>query len=80
MHSLARYGLTIDDAKSEIFDLSINDYYKGPKKDFDTRRPGEIWEFKKDIDGTIFYIKIKIVDEDGEKVLKCIGFHEDETF
>ena len=76
MQSLARYGLTIADAKEEILGLVISDYYKGPKQDFD--RPGVIWEFKKNIDGIQFYVKIKIVQENEEKLLKCLGFHEDD--
>jgi len=78
MQALAQYGLTIKDAKNEILDLRVKDYYKGPKQDYDAKRPGEIWEFKKNIDGTVFYIKVKIVEENGEEVLKCLGFHEDE--
>lgn len=78
MQSLAQYGLTVADAKDEILDLVDTDYYKGPKKDFDLDRPGDIWEFKKDIDGTTFYIKLKIDKTDDRSILKCIGFHEDE--
>lgn len=78
MQALAQYGLTIKDVKNEILDLRVKDYYKGPKQDYDAKRPGEIWEFKKNIDGTVFYIKVKIVEENGEEVLKCLGFHEDE--
>ena len=49
MQALARYGLTIIDAKEELLGLTADDYYKGPKMDFDPNRPGEIWEFKKRI-------------------------------
>lgn len=76
MQALAAHGFTIADAKDEILGLVVSDYYKGPKQDFD--RPGVIWEFKKNIDGIQFYIKIKIVQENGEDVLKCLGFHEDD--
>lgn len=76
MQALAKHGLTIKDAKEEIFELVINNYYKGPKKDFD--KPGEIWEFKKSINGTQFYIKFKVVTENGRDILKCLGFHDDE--
>ena len=76
MQALAKHGLTIADAKAEILGLVIDDYYKGPKQDFD--RPGVIWEFKKNVDGMRFYIKIKIVQENGENILKCLGFHDDD--
>lgn len=78
MQALARYGLTISDAKEEILGLSVEDYYKGPKADFDPKRPGDIWEFKKKIAGKPFYVKLKIVSENDEEVLKCLGFHEDD--
>lgn len=76
MQALAQYGLTIQDAKDEILGLKISDYYKGPKQDF--KRDGVIWEFKKCIGEIPFYIKIKIVQEDGEDILKCLGFHKDD--
>ena len=78
MQSLASHGLTLEDAKSVIFELTVADYYKGPKRDLDSNRPGYIWEFKKTIDNFQFYIKVKIVCEGNENILKCIGFHEDE--
>ncbi len=78
MQDLSQHGLTIKDAKNEILGLVVSDYYKGPKNDLDSRYPGDIWEFKKDIDGVRFYVKIKIVHENGEDILKCIGFHEDD--
>ena len=78
MQALARRGLTIQDAKEEMLTLSAADYYKGPKQDLDRARPGEVWEFKKDIDGMQFYVKVKVVQENGKHILKCLGFHEDD--
>lgn len=78
LQSLAQHGLTPVDAKNEIIDLEVGDYYKGPKQDYDPARPGEIWEFKKNIDDVQFYIKIKIVQENDEYILKCLSFHADE--
>lgn len=78
MLALAKYGFTITDAKNWILELAVSDYYKGPKKDLDTHRSGDIWEFKKNIDGIQFYVKVKIVKVNGEDVLKCLSFHEDD--
>ena len=78
MQALAQHGLTITDAKIELLDLVVGDYYKGPKQDFDPDRLGDIWEFKKQIDGKQFYVKVKITQENGEDILKCLGFHEDD--
>lgn len=78
MQALAAHGLSIMDAKSEILSLVVGDYYKGPKQDLDPSRPGDIWEFKKSVDGVPFYVKLKIVQVNGRYILKCIGFHEDD--
>ena len=78
MLALSHYGLTIQDVKDEILSLTINDYYKGPKQDYNPTRPGDIWEFKKNIDNTQFYIKVKITEENGADILKCLSFHEDD--
>lgn len=78
LQALAQHGLTIIDVKNEILELVVSDYYKGPKNDLDPERPGDIWEFKKKVDGAQFYLKVKIVQEGGQDVLKCIGFHEDD--
>lgn len=64
--------------KTEILSLEVKDYYKGPKTDFDPNKPGDIWEFKKSIDGIQFYLKLKIVVENEESILKCLGFHKDD--
>lgn len=78
MQALAQHGITITDVRSEILGLVVSDYYQGPKQDYDPNRPGDIWEFKKDIDGKQFYVKVKIVQENGEDILKCMSFHEDD--
>ena len=78
LQALSNHGMTIIDAKSEIIGLVAGDYYKGPKQDFDPTQPGDIWEFKKDVDGEQFYVKLKIQNRNGEDVLKCLSFHEDD--
>lgn len=78
MQALAQYGLTITDAKNEILGLVVDDYYKGPKQDLDPNCPVDIWEFKKNIDGIQFYVNVKIVNENGKDILRCIGLHEDD--
>lgn len=76
--SLAYYGLTIPDVKDILLELTTSDYYKGPKQDFDRNRPGDIWEFKRKVDETRFYIKLKIDQNGNQKMAKCLAFHEDE--
>lgn len=69
--------LQIADAREEILGLVVGDYYKGPKQDFDQSKPGDIWEFKKMIGKDRFYVKMKIIERNGEEIVKCLGFHDD---
>lgn len=78
LQALAEHGLTLGEVKEELLGLVAADYYKGPKEDLDPRRQGEVWEFKKALGGVPFYIKVKVVEENGEEKLKCLGFHQDE--
>ena len=77
LQALVAHGFTIVDVKDNILSLMVSDYYKGPKKDFDSNQPGDIWEFKKDVGGKQFYVKLKIQNRDGKDILKCLSFHED---
>lgn len=77
MQSLAQHGLTITDAKAELLELVVRDYYKGPKQDFNLDKPGTYGNLKY-IAGRLFYIKLKITQENGTDILKCLGFHEDD--
>ena len=78
LQALAFHGMSIKDVKNEIFSLNVSDYYKGPRQDYDSNRPGDIWEFKKSINGYQFYVKVKVVRENGEEILRCMSFHDDE--
>lgn len=46
MQSLAQHGLTITDAKAELLELVVRDYYKGPKQDFNLDKPGTYGNLK----------------------------------
>lgn len=78
LQALSEHGLTIADAKNEIIGLAVGDYYKGPKEDFDSTQPGDVWEFKKNVDDEQFYVKLKIQNRNGKDILKCLSFHEDD--
>ena len=73
LKSLSQLGLTKKNCKYEILNLSVSDYYAGPKPDKD--RPGMVWEFGKTIGGHEVYIKLKIAETESEKIAKCISFH-----
>lgn len=78
--SLVNHGLNIEAAEDEMLSLEVNDYISGPESERDPGKHGngDIWIFKKEIDGIWFYIKFKI-SKDGDRIkLKCLSFHEDE--
>lgn len=73
LETLRRLGLTKLNLEEILLGLSVADYCAGPKPDRD--RPGEVWEFGKNLGGYDVYIKLKVADIGGTKVSKCISFH-----
>ncbi len=66
LKSLSQLGLTKKNCKFEILNLSVSDYYAGPKPD--KGRSGTVWEFGKTIGGHEVYIKLKIAETESEKM------------
>jgi hypothetical protein len=73
LRSLSQMDFTKKNCKNEILNLSVSDYYAGPKPDKD--RAGVIWEFGKKIGGYAVYIKLKIAEAGSLRIAKCISFH-----
>lgn len=77
METLTSLGITWDDVKLEICELTPKEYLQGPEKDRDYPETEPFWMFKKNIDGQIIYIKFKVLyDSDGG--VKLVSFHLDE--
>ncbi len=77
LDSLSNHGLTIQDVKNELLSLSLSDYISGPEPDYSYS--GDIWIFSRNVNGILFYIKLKIdVTNDGIEILKCLSFHDKE--
>ncbi|CAM3210565.1 type II toxin-antitoxin system MqsR family toxin [Vibrio diazotrophicus] len=70
-------GLTFNTLKSVILNLTKNNYYSGPSKDFD-QSDGEIWVYAEDLNGTEAYIKLKIFHVDSVAHTKCLSVHPSE--
>jgi hypothetical protein len=73
LDTIARLGITIQQAKEEILGLTYEDYYMGPIPDTDSKKGGEYWEFGKLICGQEIFIKLKTVSEYGAAI--CFSFH-----
>ena len=77
LDTIARLGITIQQAKDEILGLTYEDYYRGPIPDKD-RKEEEFWEFGKTICGEEIFIKLKTISK--HSVAVCFSFHiPDET-
>jgi hypothetical protein len=72
LDTMARLGITVQQAKEEILRLTPQDYYRGPMPD---RGPkgGEYWEFGKTMCGEQVFIKLKADVE--HSVAICFSFH-----
>lgn len=73
MSCIANLGLPVKAAEGEIASLTYHDYYRGPSFDHDKARPGDIWEFVKNVNGMSIYIKLKL---DQSRGCVCLSFHE----
>ena len=77
LDTLAKMGISWSDAKDAIYTLTEREYRRGPMVDRDDVPSDYFWEFKKQIDGEIIYIKFKVLyQEDGS--VKLVSFHIDE--
>ena len=72
LDTIVRLGITIPQAKDEIFGLTFEDYYRGPIPDMGPGG-GEYWEFGKTICGQEIFIKLKTVSKHGVAI--CFSFH-----
>lgn len=71
METRSYLGITMKNLEEILLGLSVVDYCKGPLLDRD--KPGELWEFGKEVNGEEVYIKLKVVKE--LNLAKCISFH-----
>jgi len=73
LKTLAKLEMTIDDVKKEILSLSVMDYCAGPLKDPKIR--GDVWIFKRVIQGEDIYIKLKLWGEKRDLEVRVLSFH-----
>jgi hypothetical protein len=72
LETIARLGITEQQAKEEILGLTVEDYYRGPIPDKD-RKGEKFWEFGKTIRGEQVFIKLKAKSKHGVAI--CFSFH-----
>ena len=67
------YGLSIEDVKNIILNLSTGDCFSGPENDRDLKYEGWIFKFSPMFENVKLYIKIRV--ESSEKSV-CLSVHE----
>lgn len=60
----------------EIKELKANNLYEGPIGDHNSKHGGYVWIFKKEVNGVLLYIKLKIRLRNGKEVF-LMSFHPD---
>jgi len=71
--TVAKLEMTLEDVKSEILSLSVNDYCSGPLKDPEIK--GDVWTFGKTIRGKEIYIKLKLWGDKRGQAVRVLSFH-----
>jgi len=73
--TIIKLGYNRRQIKDVFYTLTPDDYIDGPQ--IDTLHGGSYWEFVKDIEDLVVYIKIKIhTRRDGTDLPYCYSFHE----
>lgn len=76
-NTLNMLGYSVTNMLQEIKDLNASDLSKGPVPDKSSKYPGNVWIFKKNIQGHLIYIKLKIRVIGDYKELFVMSFHPD---
>jgi len=76
MEMLAKYGLTVDDAKDCILSLTPQNYYQGPLKDKDPNQSENIFIYLVNYKNIDIYIKLKIINNNETYKVKILSFHD----
>lgn len=74
LEDLLEIGITPEEAWKVILELNKNFYFPDPKPNYLVE--GESLTFKREINGVLAYIKIKI-DNNREDEVVCLSFHKD---
>lgn len=70
-------GYSVRNMLQEIKELNESFLYKGPIPDDNSKHPGDVWIFKKPINGYVIYIKLKIRVIGNYRELFVMSFHPD---
>jgi hypothetical protein len=72
--ALLDLGLTPKLREEIVLNLQVENYAQGPLPD-DQGMPGDVWIFGCEVNSREVYVKLKLVEVQGEKYTKCLSFH-----
>ena len=80
LQSIVDLGLTPDQAKEIVRELTVDDYSAGPEENHDGAT-GDVWTFGYDLEAVEVYIKLRLAHVEGKKTVmlaKIISSHKAE--
>ncbi len=70
-------GYSVLNVLQELSELTADDLFDGPVPDKNSKYPGDVFIFKKSVQGHLLYIKLKIREAKGRKEVFMMSFHPD---
>ncbi len=77
LNTLALLGISWQDAKNAIYNLTEKEYRRGPMLDQKDPSSDYFWEFKTRVGSEVIYVKFKVLYQKDGRV-KLVSFHIDE--
>lgn len=74
VEELLGLGITESEAWNYILRLNVHSYFPDPKPEY--YKNGESLTFKRQINGELAYIKLKVEKIEGEEEVVCLSFHK----
>lgn len=76
LQDLLEIGITEEEAWNQVLYLNKNFWFIDPKPSY-SKKSDDALLFKKQINGILVYIKIKIEIENDNEMAVCLSFHKD---
>lgn len=76
VQDLLEIGITEEEAWNQVLYLNKNFWFVDPKPSY-SKKTGDALLFKKQINGVLVYIKLKIEIENDSEMAVCLSFHKD---
>ena len=75
MEDLMEFGIGVEEAWNYVYSLNYHYYFADPKPNY--YKDNKALVFKREINGIMAYIKIKMEIRDDNEEVVCLSFHKD---